>query len=148
MVVSDKKIFSIGQIFPLIGEANGANNIIDGYHLSLNTFNLLLFKKLGRTCCICGLNGIFFAINKEQSKFRKNKIKKSTRLTLWGIDNRDRKIKMTVDHIMPKSRYPELKNNFCVMCKDCNNHKRDLPMNEFLNTNYVKNKLQQKVSYI
>ena len=94
---------------------------------------MLLFKKLGRSCCICGLNGVFFTINKGQSKYRK----KPMRLTFWGIDNRNRKIKMTIDHVLPQTRYTELKNNFCIICAECNNHKMELPIIEFMKSDYV-----------
>ena len=35
IIIPDEKVFSISQIFPLIGEVNGKNNVVDGYHLSL-----------------------------------------------------------------------------------------------------------------
>ena len=141
------KTFTLRQIIPAIGKYK-KNIVIDGYRLRLNTEKMFLYRDLGNVCCICGIRGCFFKIDKSceaeiKRKFNGKELKREKIphiLAMYALDNNKNHIRMTIDHILPKIRYPDLryvKDNLCLMCAKCNGSKSGLPIIEFMKSDYV-----------
>jgi hypothetical protein len=80
-----------------------------------------LFATKGIRCSDCGLEGAYFALEKDitdsTSKFH---------LNLYGRDENGDEIMITKDHILPKSKGGENRlSNYQTMCYKCNQKKAD-----------------------
>jgi len=87
----------------------------DGY--VLNTKRAKVFHKKGTVCVNCGVEGKFFALEKDKGG--------GIHLDLYGyIDEEE--VLITIDHIVPKSKGGvNTIINFQTMCKLCNEMKAD-----------------------
>lgn len=89
----------------------------DGDMIYMDSQNYELFKKKGVKCVCCGIEGRFFA--KE-----KNKGAKRYHFNLYAIDKKGREVLMTKDHITPKALGGlDILENYQTMCKICNEQK-------------------------
>jgi 5-methylcytosine-specific restriction endonuclease McrA len=110
------KIFSIDEIFTWI-EENPKRIYWENGNYVLNTKRAKVFHKKGLTCVNCGVEGKFFALEKDRGG--------GIHLDLYGYID-DEEVLITVDHIIPKSKGgPNTLINYQVMCKICNEMKAD-----------------------
>ena len=80
-----------------------------------------LFATKGIKCVECGIEGSYFALEKDiadsTSKYH---------LNLYGIDEGGNEVMITKDHILPKSKGGENRlSNYQPMCYKCNQKKAD-----------------------
>jgi 5-methylcytosine-specific restriction endonuclease McrA len=80
-----------------------------------------LFATKGIRCVECGIEGSYFALEKDitdsTSKFH---------LNLYGKDEKGDEVMITKDHILPKSKGGENRlSNYQPMCYKCNQKKAD-----------------------
>lgn len=132
-IADQEKIFTISQVFQHLNKEKNLlsdQNIINGYRVSIDR-KIKLYAKLGVKCLICGKTGLFFTMI-NSSKKRLNK------LQLWTLDDNNHKIRMNLDHIIPKCRMRiHDDSNYTVMCQNCNSKKSDTPIKDFFQTDYV-----------
>lgn len=77
----------------------------------------------GYKCSTCGIEGSFFALERDKKNCHKNSVERY-HLNLYGYDKDGNEILMTKDHIIPKSLGGENKvENYQTMCKLCNKMK-------------------------
>ncbi len=90
------------------------NHIIKSYCSKYEVF------RNSQRCLSCGLEGKFFAVERDYNNNNKNNI---YNLNLYGIENK-REILFTVDHIKPKSKGGKnCIENYTTMCFPCNQKK-------------------------
>lgn len=110
------KTYSIFEVFKWIEE--NPKRIYwekDGYEI--NTKRAKVFHKKGIMCVNCGVEGNFFALEKDKGG--------GLHLDLYGLIDGE-EVLITIDHIIPKSKGGVNKMiNFQTMCKLCNEMKAD-----------------------
>jgi len=80
-----------------------------------------LFASKGIKCVGCGIEGSYFALEKDISDSTSR-----FHLNLYGKDENGEEVMITKDHILPKSKGGENKlSNYQPMCYKCNQEKAD-----------------------
>jgi 5-methylcytosine-specific restriction endonuclease McrA len=80
-----------------------------------------LFASKGIKCVDCGIEGSYFALEKDISDSTSR-----FHLNLYGKDENGDEVMITKDHILPKSKGGENKlSNYQPMCYKCNQKKAD-----------------------
>jgi 5-methylcytosine-specific restriction endonuclease McrA len=88
-----------------------------GDEIKFSSHRLWTFFETGITCVNCGIEGEFFA------KEKNGEHEESFHLNLYGIDG-GKEVLMTKDHITPKSEGGnDHISNYQTMCKPCNEKK-------------------------
>lgn len=91
----------------------------DGDPLKANSQRYTLFFKKGFKCVKCGIEGKYFAKERDTSS-NSNKY----HLNLYALDENGKEVLMTKDHIIPKSKGGKNKlENYQTMCCICNKKK-------------------------
>ena len=102
-------------------EAQQSKVDFDGDLINMASDRYKLFYNQGCKCCVCGLEGFYFA--KERHYYQEGS---SFHLNLYGLDEKGIEVLLTKDHIIPKSKGG--KNyyvNYQTMCQRCNESKAD-----------------------
>ena len=111
--------FNLDAVLPFIGKGNPPKTYADK-PVKMNSLRYQVFKKSGTKCKVCGLEGIFFALEKD--KFVEGDL--GFHLNLYGLSRDGEEILMTKDHILPKSKGGADKlTNLQTLCIKCNNAK-------------------------
>lgn len=108
-----ERLFTVpaGEVLPLIGKSLVE---IRGVSVHANTDSLKTFKKRGPKCWLCGLEGTFFAMEKQGDQ-------DIVHLKLYGAQGK-REVLLTKDHVIPKSwGGRNTMKNYRVLCATCNN---------------------------
>ena len=91
----------------------------DGDKMNMASDRYKLFAKKGCKCCVCGIEGFYFA--KERFFYNKSPL---FHFNLYGLSESGEEVLLTKDHIIPKSRGGEdHQDNYQVMCQPCNEAK-------------------------
>jgi len=110
------RTYTIEEVFKWIDDNPRKTYWEDGeYRIKMTRAKI--FKKKGLICSICGLEGLYFILEKDKGG--------GIHLDLYGLEN-EVEILLTVDHIIPKSK-GGINNiiNYQTMCKYCNELKSD-----------------------
>ena len=90
---------------------------LDGDIIKGNSQRYQTFFKKGTKCICCGIEGKYFAKEKVSCD-------KSYHLNLYAIDENNKEVLMTKDHILPKSKGGQNNiDNYQTMCIRCNEAK-------------------------
>lgn len=118
-----KSIHSIDEIRKLTKDVlfekykQNAKVELDGDMIKGNSKRYQLFFTKGMKCVSCGIEGKYFAKEKNEKDI-------SYHLNLYGIDDNGNEILITKDHIIPTSKGGKNKlENFQTMCVYCNQEK-------------------------
>ena len=112
-----KETYPVEFILKLMKTSNDPSVILDRDNVRITGVRLRSFLKHGTDCCVCGVNGAFFAKEKNFRDVRYH-------LNLYAIDDNGKEVLMTRDHIIPRCRGgSEGINNMQTMCINCNNKK-------------------------
>ena len=92
----------------------------DGHHeeitISMGSDRYQLFAEKGVKCVCCGVEGVFFAIEKHW-----NTLHEKYHLNLYGFDKNGKEIMITKDHIKAVSKGGRNHiNNYQTICTKCN----------------------------
>lgn len=94
-----------------------------GHSVKMNSRRYRLFKAKGVVCGGCGLEGTFFALERQRNNAQ---TEDKFHFNLYGVTADGTEILMTKDHIHPKSKGGgNLLDNLQVLCSICNQIKRD-----------------------
>lgn len=108
--------YTIEEVFKWI-EENPKRIYWDKDNYSINTRRAKVFHKKGVICVNCGVEGMYFALEKDKGG--------GIHLDLYGLIHEE-EVLITIDHIVPKSKGGLNKIiNFQTMCKLCNEMKAD-----------------------
>ena len=101
--------------------------ILDGDKIKADSQRYCVFEKSLR-CVSCGIMGAYFVKEKNVPK------EKSWHLNLYAVDHNGKEIRMTKDHIVPKSKGgKDFVSNYQTMCIVCNQKKGvNLDKNNFM----------------
>ena len=92
-----------------------------GHKVNMRSKRYILFAKKGLKCSKCGIEGVYFSL--ERGKSDKNG---KFHFNLYALDEKDKKVLMTKDHIKPKSKGGnDTLDNLQPMCIKCNSEKAD-----------------------
>ena len=98
----------------------------NGLRVWMNSDRYRLFKAKGMTCVICGLTGLFFALERQRNLTDKSTPSNRFHFNLYGYDKDGNEIMLTKDHIVPKSKGGKNSiDNYQPMCAVCNEEKDD-----------------------
>jgi hypothetical protein len=123
----------IAEVMPIIGRSLVE---VRGVAVSANTESLKTFKKRGPKCWLCGLEGEFFAAEKQRDQ-------EVVHIKLYGKQGK-KEVMLTKDHVIPKSwGGRDTMKNYRVLCSVCNNQlgKFYQMMKEFVIKTMKKNEL-------
>ena len=118
-----KGIYDIQSTFNILG--NGIFDfkkkyiIFDNEKIKVNSQRYQVFATKGCTCCNCGLQAKYFALEKfkDQDNYH---------LNLYGINTQGKEVLFTKDHIIPKAKGGKnILENYQTMCNVCNEFKAD-----------------------
>lgn len=110
------KTISIEEVFEWI-EKNPRRIYWERGDYVINCKRAKVFHKKGLVCVNCGVEGKFFALEKDRGG--------GIHLDLYGLIDEE-EVLITIDHIVPKSKGGVNKIiNFQTMCKLCNEMKAD-----------------------
>lgn len=117
-----KGIYPIQVVFDALSdnlfERKSKYIIFDGEEIKANSQRYQVFWLKGCTCCKCGLQAQYFALERHASQERYH-------LNLYARVN-DNEILFTKDHIVPKSKGgKDILENYQTMCLLCNMEKGD-----------------------
>lgn len=93
----------------------------EGHMVKMTSQRYEVFATMGLTCVECGLEGVFFALEKQvqQDSDRYH-------FNLYGYDEEGNEVMLTKDHIVPKSKGGKnFIKNYQTMCYNCNAEKAD-----------------------
>lgn len=122
-----KGIFSIEEVRKKVMPYNTGEKgtiIIDFYGdpIKTNSQRYTVFFKKGMKCVKCGIEGKYFAKEKEPTQ-----LSNKYHLNLYALDENGKEVLMTKDHIIPKSKGGSNKlDNFQTMCCRCNEKKGNM----------------------
>ena len=115
-------VFDLNDVLPyIVGRKNKGNRktyTVDGKSYVVNMFSarLRLFTR-DRTCCKCGVEGRFFALERSKTE----NPNRGYHFNLYGVDKDGNEVLMTKDHVVPKSKGGcDAIDNMQTMCKVCN----------------------------
>jgi 5-methylcytosine-specific restriction endonuclease McrA len=92
----------------------------DGYNIKFSSHRLWTFYECGIICELCGIEGDFFAIERNHSG------EVRPHLNLYAKTDDDEEVLLTKDHIVPSSKGGEnYIGNYQTLCKPCNEKKGD-----------------------
>jgi 5-methylcytosine-specific restriction endonuclease McrA len=84
------------------------------------------FKEKGCKCVRCGLEGTYFAVERQAANGNSNPDR--YHLNLYGMTSNCEEVMLTVDHILPESRGGKRHvDNLQPMCRTCNSEKKNIP---------------------
>lgn len=109
-------LFSIDEVLDFIGPVA---KVYLGKRVKMGSQRYELFKHKGTKCVKCGLEGVFFALEKD----RKNKenINDRYHFNLYGFNENMKEVMLTKDHIVPRSKGGKNElGNYQTMCTKCN----------------------------
>jgi 5-methylcytosine-specific restriction endonuclease McrA len=88
---------------------------VNGHLVRIATLRLQTFASRGYACCICGVRGSFFALERVNAK-------ESYHLNFYAVDRAGEECLMTRDHIQPRALGGQDNlSNSRTMCLLCNN---------------------------
>jgi len=106
----------LDYIAPITVADQDAIREYDSKKVKMNSERYQVFAKELK-CCKCGIEGKFFALEKD-----KNQKSKFWHFNLYALDEEGCEVLMTKDHIVPRSIGGEdVLGNFRTMCSKCNN---------------------------
>jgi 5-methylcytosine-specific restriction endonuclease McrA len=110
--------FNLDEVLPFIGRGNPPKMFADRL-VRMNSVRYQVFKT-GTTCKACGIEGAFFALEKD----RMVEGDSGYHFNLYALSKDGEEVLMTKDHILPKSKGGSDKlTNLQTMCIRCNNAK-------------------------
>lgn len=110
------KTYSIEEIWEWV-EKNPRKTYFEDEGMRIKMTRAKTFYKKGLICSVCGLKGLFFALETDKGG--------GIHLDLYGKED-DLEILLTIDHIVPKSKGGANNIiNYQTMCKYCNELKSD-----------------------
>ena len=118
-------IFSIEEVLPYVDfhtdlvskEYVGDDTI--SYKVKMGSSRYRCFSKFGVKCISCGIEGSFFALERDYKCDRFH-------FNLYAFDMWGKEVMMTKDHIVPKSKGGKNHlSNYQPMCETCNRDKGD-----------------------
>ena len=114
-----KSVHTVDEILAIVG-----SGLVDAGDHTYNTDSdrLYLFQEKGVCCVHCGIEGVFFAKEKDwktdHEKYHFN---------LYALNANNDPVLMTKDHIKPRSKGgPDKLENYQTMCARCNKIKSDI----------------------
>jgi 5-methylcytosine-specific restriction endonuclease McrA len=117
-------IFTISDVLDFIGPIS-KNYIVyleDGSRIvrvKMGSQRYELFKHKGTKCVRCGLEGIFFALEKDKKNTQN--IHDRYHFNLYGFNEKGKEVMLTKDHIIPRSKGGSNDiGNYQTMCSKCN----------------------------
>lgn len=119
--------YTLAEVLPFVELSNRNDKVkrdYDGHMVKMGSQRYQLFATKGVTCVECGIEGIYFGLERIDNK-NQNMERISYHFNLYGLRN-GKEVLITKDHIVPKSKGG--KNhliNYQVMCFDCNLEKAD-----------------------
>lgn len=119
--------YTPGEILPLVrgSPSHGGRNTkrvsLDGDEIGIASSRLATFRNSGLRCVCCGIEGSFFV--KERHRRIKDPLAMPYHLNLYAIDGKGCEVLMTSDHIIPRSKVKNVRNNRQTMCTRCNHAK-------------------------
>jgi len=128
--------YSIGEMFELITNKNGeiicGDIFIGDIKVKANSVRYAVFKKYGISCVNCGIEGEYFALEKDKSEG--GNTSNRFHFNLYGVDDNGNESLITKDHIIPKSKGGrDFIDNLQPMCKLCNVAKGSFLKEDFYN---------------
>jgi len=116
-----KKTYSIEEIFEQVNKGGKAFTL-DGDSIRCSS-RYHLYSKKGTECANCGLEGTFFAKEKDKGS---HPLYSRYHLNLYAQNQHGTEIMITRDHIIPKAKGGQNRmSNYQPMCKPCNEKKGD-----------------------
>ena len=118
-----KGVYPIPFVFDMLGNEifNKRKKyiIFDSEEIKVNSQRYQVFATKGCTCCKCGLQAQYFALEKHNAQERYH-------LNLYGVNAEGKEILFTKDHIIPVSKGGKsVLENYQTMCSVCNEAKAD-----------------------
>lgn len=115
-------VFTIDEVLNYIGPYNREYM---GKKIKMGSQRYELFKTKGTVCVNCGLEGKFFALEKQKQPNYQNgeELPENDRyhFNLYGYNENDEEVMLTKDHIIPKSKGgSNTLDNYQTMCSVCN----------------------------
>lgn len=114
-------IVSIQEVTSIYNKSEGRHTFIANgkkINIGMRSLRYKTFTKLGTVCVSCGVEGAFYAIEKDKGKGS------NYHLNLYAIKENGTEILMTRDHIIPKSKGGKNHiSNMQPMCCKCNEKK-------------------------
>lgn len=111
------------DILPTLKNKLKKNEYIELFGVQVKTTSqrYAVFKK-STTCCVCGIEGKFLAVEKNVPEY----MSKNYHLNLYAVDEDGNEVLMTKDHIHPKAKGGKnILSNYQTMCQICNIEKAD-----------------------
>jgi len=113
----------------------------EGHSVWMHSQSYQLFDKKGTVCKNCGLEGIYFALERFKDA-------KKPHFNLYGKDPKGNETMLTKDHIIPKSKGGlNAMCNYQVLCEKCNFTKGDTMRNREKNQSEQKTLLEKVRGY-
>ena len=114
-----KDIYSIDAVLSKITRKGEPRKVdFDGDLINMDSQRYELFEAKGITCASCGIEGKFFAKEKDRASY-------GYHFNLYAVKYGE-DVLMTKDHIIPKSKGGKNElSNYQTMCTYCNNEKAD-----------------------
>lgn len=111
--------FPIHDVLPYTNKGSEPKSYA-GKIVRMSSVRYRVFKTSGTKCVKCGIEGKYFALEKD----RYSKSERSYHFNLYAVDKGGKEILMTKDHIIPKSKGgTDHISNLQTMCANCNNAK-------------------------
>ena len=119
-MIRKDRLYSIEEVLSKISFNRGSGEVnFDGDRIKMTSDRYKTFAEKGVTCCDCGLEGKFFAKERDKLQHRYH-------FNLYAIDDEGDEVLMTKDHIIPHSKGGQNNiDNYRTMCKICNELKSD-----------------------
>ena len=115
--------YPIDEVLPYFRVGHNENPFIrsySGYEIYMKSLKYSVYYLKGTKCACCGLEGIYFALERHVNCRKKKKL----HFNLYGINGNGKEIPLTVDHIKPKAKNGgNSLRNTQTLCANCNNEK-------------------------
>lgn len=123
-ILERRKVFPVEEVIQFYNDAiakGDRHSIIDGVVVRVTGQTLMTFAEKGYTCCECGLQGAYFALERHPGAKGKSA---GWFFNLYAINEEGEEIFMNKDHIIPRSRGGKNSiDNYNPMCVICNGKK-------------------------